>query len=137
MTTTTTAPAHLRAVPGGRLPRTARELFDALPDLVLAPPGCPRRAGRELMASGLIMAAEVVDEDSTHQDRRDKPAVYAQGGVPILLVVDPIATPATLTLYRHPDGGAYRVVTTVAVGEPLALPGPVGVTLDTSAIVKD
>ncbi|GAA3014529.1 hypothetical protein GCM10017559_42280 [Streptosporangium longisporum] len=103
-----------------------------IPDFALAPADCPRWGTLELRSSGLIMVAEIVSPESARADRDDKPRVYAAGGVPVMLLVDPIATPATVTVLSDPEGGAYQAVTRVQLGKPLHLPSPVGFDLDTS-----
>lgn len=102
------------------------------PDFVLAPADCPRRGARELLSSGLLMVAEIVSPGSTVDDRDRKPAVYASGGVPVMLLVDPVAAPATVTVLSDPKEGEYRTSTRVEMGSSLHLPEPVGFTLDTS-----
>lgn len=103
-----------------------------VPDFVLAPADCPRWGDRELLSSGLLMVAEIVSPGSTVDDRDRKPAIYASGGVPVMLLVDPVATPATVTVLSDPKEGEYRTSTRVEPGSPLHLPEPVGFTLDTS-----
>jgi Uma2 family endonuclease len=102
------------------------------PDYVVAPLECPLWGDRELVSSGLIMVAEVVSAGSVRQDREDKPRVYARGGVPIFLMIDPIATTPSVTVHSGIEDGAYRVISTVPVGTPVHLPDPIGVELDTS-----
>ncbi|MFF5207076.1 Uma2 family endonuclease [Streptosporangium sp. NPDC000396] len=103
-----------------------------VPDFTLAPTDCPRWGSLELFSSGLIMVAEVVSPGSVRVDRDDKPRIYAGGGVPIMLLVDPIATPPTVTILSDPEGGAYRDMTQVQMGKPIKIPAPVDVELDTS-----
>ncbi len=102
------------------------------PDFVLAPADCPRWGARELLSSGLLMVAEIVSPGSAVDDRDRKPAVYASGGVPVMLLVDPVAAPATVTVLSDPKEGEYRTSTRVEMGSRLHLPEPVGFTLDTS-----
>ncbi|MEU9830568.1 Uma2 family endonuclease [Streptosporangium sp. NPDC048047] len=104
------------------------------PDFVLAPADCPRWGERELLSSGLLMVAEVVSPGSAVDDRDRKPGLYAAGLVPVMLLVDPVASPATVTVFSEPKGGEYRTVTRVDMGDLLRLPAPLDVTLDTSAL---
>ncbi|MEU1730038.1 Uma2 family endonuclease [Streptosporangium sp. NPDC020145] len=106
------------------------------PDFVLAPPDCPRWGERELLSSGLIMVAEIVSPGSVADDRDRKPGVYALGEVPVMVIIDPVATPATVTVLSDPKEGAYLTSTRVAMGSPVHLPEPVGFTLDTSVFVR-
>jgi hypothetical protein len=98
-----------------------------IPDLVLAPPGAPLWGRRELRSDGLVMVGEVVSEGSVDDDRKYKPGMYAAGDVPLMLLVDPIADPATVTIFSHPKDGAYA-----HSGEPLHIPEPVDFILDTA-----
>lgn len=102
------------------------------PDYALYPPDCPRWGTTELLSTGLVMVAEVVSPGSLARDRSEKPTVYAVGQVPIYLLIDPLATPPSVTVFSDIDDGAYRTITTVAMGTTLMLPAPVDFELDTS-----
>ncbi|MER5323676.1 Uma2 family endonuclease [Streptosporangium roseum] len=106
------------------------------PDFVLAPADCPRWGDRELLSSGLYLVAEIVSPGSVVEDRDRKPGIYASGQVPIMIIVDPVATPATVTVLSDPKDGVYLTSTRVAVGSPVHIPEPVGFTLDTSVFEK-
>lgn len=102
------------------------------PDYVLSPRNCPRWGSLELLSSHLIMVAEVVSPSSVVRDRKEKPRIYATGGVPVYLLVDPLDERPTITVFSHIDEGAYRSIHKVAVGTPLYLPQPVDFELDTT-----
>jgi Uma2 family endonuclease len=102
------------------------------PDFVLAPADCPRWGERELLSSGLIMVAEVVSSGSTRQDRQEKPHLYALGGVPVFLLIDPLADPPAVTAFSDIRQGAYQTISKMPMGGIIELPDPVGVKLDTS-----
>ncbi|AWS40985.1 Uma2 family endonuclease [Streptosporangium sp. 'caverna'] len=106
------------------------------PDFVLAPADCPRWGARELLSSGLLMVAEIVSPGSVVDDRDRKPDLYASGLVPVMLLIDPVATPATVTVLSDPKEGEYQTLTRVAVGSALHIPEPVGFTLETSVFEK-
>ncbi|MBB4940076.1 Uma2 family endonuclease [Streptosporangium album] len=106
------------------------------PDFVLAPADCPRWGDRELLSSGLLMVAEIVSPGSVVDDRDRKPDLYAAGLVPVMLLVDPVAAPATVTVFSDPKGGEYQTFSRVSVGSPLHLPDPVGFTLETSVFER-
>ncbi len=108
-----------------------------VPDFSMGPKDAPRWGDRELMSNGLILGAEVVSSNSTREDREDKPLLYARGGLPLLLVVDPEANPKTVTIYSNPTENGYQTTTTVKMGEKLPIPDPVNITLDTSAFLED
>ncbi|MEU8034945.1 Uma2 family endonuclease [Streptosporangium sp. NPDC049078] len=103
-----------------------------VPDFVLAPEDCPRWGDRELRSSGLLMVAEIVSPGSIFDDRDRKPAIYASGGVPVMLLINPVVSPATVTVLSDPKEGEYRTSTRVEIGSRLHLPEPVDFTLDTS-----
>ena len=107
-----------------------------VPDYVLAPPDCPRWRDRELLSSGLLMVAEIVSPGSIRQDREDRPKLYATGGIPVYLLIDPVSEPPTATVFSEIDKGAYRVTTTVPLGRTIHLPAPVDVKLDTAIFTK-
>lgn len=102
------------------------------PDFVLAPLDCPLWGERELLSSKLIMVAEVVSKGSAIRDREEKPPLYATGGIPIYLLIDPIAKSPSVTVYSEIGDGEYLASATVPFGTPLRLPAPIGFELDTS-----
>jgi Uma2 family endonuclease len=102
------------------------------PDYVLSPAKCPRWGEGELLSSGVLMVAEVVSRSSTHTDRESKRRLYAVGGVPVYLLIDPIAQEPAVTAFSEIKDGVYQAMTTVIVGTPIKLPTPVGLDLDTS-----
>ncbi|MEU4226110.1 Uma2 family endonuclease [Nonomuraea sp. NPDC026600] len=102
------------------------------PDYLLSPPNCRRWGEYELLSSHVLLVAEVVSPSSIHRDHHEKQEVYAQGGVPVYLLIDPIADqPATIVFSEIKDG-AYQKTTRVVMGTPLYLPKPIDFELDTS-----
>jgi Uma2 family endonuclease len=116
-------------LPGSRLPYE--------PDFVMAPKDAPRWGDREVFTDGLIMVGEVVSPGSVQIDRDDKPRIYAGGGVPILLLVDPLGEPGTVTVFSEPKDGRYARSTSVALGEKLHIPEPVDFAFDTSVLLDE
>ena len=47
------------------------------------------------------------------------------------LLVDPVASPPSVTVFSEPKEGAYQVTTRVSFGAPLRIPGPIDFLLDT------
>ncbi|WP_093169912.1 Uma2 family endonuclease [Sinosporangium album] len=105
------------------------------PDFVLAPADCPRWGERELLSSGLIMAAEVVSPGSVEQDRVAKPRIYAGGGVPMMLLIDLVASPPAVTVFSDPREGVYQAVGKVPMGTSLYLPHPIDLDVDTAVFL--
>ncbi|MER6946168.1 Uma2 family endonuclease [Nonomuraea sp. NPDC000554] len=121
-----------RGAPGGTNVCIEGSRDSLVPDYVLSPPDCPRWGTLELKSSGVLMVAEVVSPSSMHTDHHEKRRIYAQGGVPVYLLIDPRPKHPTVTVFSHLDDGAYQTRTSVAMGTPLLLPHPVDFELDTS-----
>ncbi|MDP9841042.1 Uma2 family endonuclease [Streptosporangium lutulentum] len=103
-----------------------------VPDYCLAPVNAPLWGDRELLSSTLIMVAEIVSPGSTDTDRAVKPRIYAGCGIPIVLIIDPVASPPAITVLSDPVEGTYRTTTNTEMGKPVRLPSPVDFDLDTS-----
>jgi hypothetical protein len=85
----------------------------------------------ELDSSRMHLVAEVVSLVTASDDRHVKPLVYAQGQVPLYLLVDV----ETVTVFSDPRDGEYRAQATVTIGEKLPLPKPFGIEIDTGVLV--
>ncbi|MBY8877436.1 Uma2 family endonuclease [Streptomyces sp. PLK6-54] len=108
----------------------------AIPDGVLAPRGYFLDAGDWAEPGGVLMTVEVTsyDRDTTQRDRVDKPRAYAEAGVPVFVLVDRDA--GQVIAHSKPSNGCYRDVHAVVFGEPITLPEPVGLTLDTQELLQ-
>jgi Uma2 family endonuclease len=106
-----------------------------IPDLMIAPKDAPRFGDNELLAHGVLLVAEVVSPSSQRRDRVAKPRAYAQGGVPLYLLIDQIADPATVTLFSDPAQTSYRTSDRAETGSELRLPEPFGIALDTRRLL--
>lgn len=109
------------------------EASEPVPDLVVVAPEILPPSGR-LMPSGLItMVVEVVSKTSVERDYRVKRAIYAAGGIPAYLIVDPIM--AQCVLLTQPEGEGeradYKEPMKTKFGEPLFIEA-LGVELDTT-----
>lgn len=113
--------------------RATRERL--IPDLMVAPKGARQFGDNELLASGVLLAAEVVSPGSQRRDRKLKPRAYAQGAVPLYLITDHFATPPAVTLYSRPGSDGYTRCQNAASGQPLHLPEPFGIDLDTARLL--
>ncbi|MGW0590401.1 Uma2 family endonuclease [Streptosporangium sp. NPDC002607] len=103
-----------------------------VPDYCLVPVDAPLWGDREILSSGLILVAEIVSPGSMEMDRATKPRIYAGCGIPIMLIVDPVASPPAVTVLSDPEDGSYRTMTHTEMGKPLRIPSPVDFDLDTS-----
>lgn len=108
----------------------------AIVDGVLAP--WKQFAGQDDWAEpdGVLMSVEVTsfDSDTDRRDRREKPSAYAAVGIPVHLLVD--RDSCSVTVFTKPDTehARYRDAHTVPFGEPVTIPGPVNIELDTEEL---
>jgi Uma2 family endonuclease len=106
-----------------------------IPDLMVAPKDAPGFGDNELLGHEVLLVAEVVSPHSQSRDRVAKPRAYAQGRVPLYLLIDQLADPATVTLFSDPGENEYRSCHAAAAGQPLRLPEPFGIALDTRRLL--
>ncbi|MQY21468.1 Uma2 family endonuclease [Nocardia macrotermitis] len=108
----------------------------ARPDGVLAPTDTFLGAGEWAPAEQVLMAVEVTsrDSDTNQRDRIEKPAAYAQAGIPVYLLVD--RDSKEVVVFAEPDEARYQVVHRYAFGHEVVLPAPVSMTLDTTPLVE-
>lgn len=105
----------------------------AIPDLLVVPDEAIDNAEEwRLPPDEVRLAAEITSPPTRERDRSFKLDSYAKAGIPIYLVIDPLESDGTVTVYHRPDrSGAYRLHQTVEFGTELALPKPFG-KLDTA-----
>ncbi|MGW0182493.1 Uma2 family endonuclease [Nocardia sp. NPDC003345] len=82
----------------------------------------------------VLMVVEVTsrDRDTEQRDRREKPVAYAATGIPVYLLID--REFGEITVFSHPVDSRYQRRVTVAIGDHVELPDPVGVALDTEPL---
>ncbi|MBD9730501.1 Uma2 family endonuclease [Streptomyces sp. H28] len=104
-----------------------------IPDLVVAPVRDHTDPETHIPAALAELVVEVTSRSNARHDRVSKPAAYAAAGIPLFLLVDRWAPegPAA-TLYGDPEGDVYRPLLTAKFGEPLKLPAPFGLVIDTA-----
>lgn len=110
--------------------RATRERL--IPDLMVAPKDAPQFADNELLAGGVLLAVEVVSPWSQRRDREIKARAYAQGAVPLYLLIDHLSVPPVVTLHSQPGQDSYTRAQRATAGQPLHLPEPFGLDLDTA-----
>ncbi|WP_030345739.1 Uma2 family endonuclease [Streptomyces sp. NRRL S-1022] len=109
-----------------------------IPDLVVAPRQERPESDSHLPAALAELVVEVTSKSNAGHDRVSKPAAYATAGIPLYLLVDRWAPGGpTVTLYGEPKGDVYRVLKAVKFGDPVELPEPFGLTLDTGEFPVD
>jgi Uma2 family endonuclease len=106
-----------------------------IPDLMVAPAGAQPFDDNELVAQGVLLTAEVISPSSRRQDLEVKPRAYAQGGVPLYLLIDRFADPAVVILFSQPGSDGYQHRQTAPAGQPLRLPAPFDLDLDTARLL--
>jgi Uma2 family endonuclease len=106
-----------------------------IPDLAVAPEEVLRsESGNFIPAAAAELVVEITSKSNADHDRIKKAAGYAQAGVPLYLLIDSWAPGGpTVTLYGEPKGDVYRVLSAVKFGEPIKLPAPFDLTIDTAA----
>ncbi|GAA1399247.1 Uma2 family endonuclease [Kitasatospora putterlickiae] len=105
------------------------------PDLVVIERGAVKGPGRLVPAPAVTLVVEVVSKTSVLRDYRTKRELYAEGAVPVYLIVDPIKGLCVLLTEPTPAGASglpdYVAERTTKFGEPVPL-DLLGVVLDTS-----
>ncbi|MEU2247598.1 Uma2 family endonuclease [Streptomyces sp. NPDC019224] len=107
---------------------------NAKPDGALAPEGSFAGEGEWADPGQVVMVVEVTsyDSDTDKRDREEKPAAYAQTGIPVYLLIDR-GTCETL-VYSEPDGDTYASLLRRPFGRTVELPAPLGFALDTEPL---
>jgi Uma2 family endonuclease len=114
------------------IPATRERL---IPDLMVTSADAAPFSECELLAPGVLLVAEVVSPWSRRRDREQKPRAYAQGGVPLYVLVDRFDKPPAVTLFSQPGEHGYGKHEVAAAGEALRLPKPFGIALDTARLL--
>ncbi|ANB08197.1 restriction endonuclease [Streptomyces ambofaciens] len=103
-----------------------------IPDIVVAQLPDHAESDTHIPAALAQLVVEVTSRSNARHDRVSKPAAYATAGIPLYLLVDRWAPGGpTATLYGEPKGDVYRVLGAAKFGDPLRLPAPFDLTLDT------
>ncbi|WP_030779131.1 Uma2 family endonuclease [Streptomyces sp. NRRL S-920] len=109
-----------------------------IPDLVVIPLADVEPTQTHVPAGAAELVVEVTSPSNARHDRISKPAAYATAGIPLYLLIDRWAPGGpTITLYGEPRGDVYRVLSACKFGEPVKLPEPFDVEIDTSEFPTD
>lgn len=114
-----------------------------LPDLMIAPQDAEQYDDMHILGHSALLVVEVCSRGTRSIDWDEKPLEYARAGVPLLLIVDPVTDPATVTLMSLPRKDLamddlrepYERVETVHAGESLRLPTPFDIDLATGELL--
>lgn len=101
-----------------------------IPDATFAPTSLRLFRGAEswMPCDGVAMTVEVTSA-RPRSDRETKRRCYAQGGIPLYLLVD--RDKSSVTLFSEPENGDYRQSCTLPFGKAVALPEPFAFDLET------
>jgi Uma2 family endonuclease len=102
------------------------------PDVLVVPPDPGLWGNDHVFGKDTLLVVEVVSKSSGHDDHEVKPRGCALGKVPLYLVVDTFAE--RVRLLSRPGEKGYDHEVEVRLGEPLELPAPWSLTLDTAAL---
>ena len=103
-----------------------------IPDLVVAPRREDAESDTHIPAALAELVVEVTCKSNARHDRVGKPAACAAAGIPFYLLVDRWAPEGpTAILYSEPKGDVYRPWSTAKFGEPIKLPAPFDLVIDT------
>jgi Uma2 family endonuclease len=109
------------------------EASEPVPDLVVVAPEILPASGRLLPSALITMVVEVVSKTSVDRDYGVKRSIYAAGGVPVYLIVDPVM--AQCVVLTGPEGvgekADYKGQKIWKFGETVPLP-TLGLDVDTS-----
>jgi hypothetical protein len=116
-----------------------------VPDLLVARHDVAEVDGNLVGAGVLLVAAIVPAPVERHEHLAVRPKAYATAGVALCLVADPTESLPVVTLFSHPipvkerdaeERFVYARMTVVSAGEPLDLPEPFRITLDTAGLFR-
>ncbi|MER5641522.1 Uma2 family endonuclease [Kitasatospora sp. NPDC002227] len=107
----------------------------ARPDAALASDGAFTGKGEWADPDDVLMVVEVTsyDRDADRRDLVEKPAAYAESGIPVYLLID--RERGRIVVHTEPVDGRYHE-RTYFFGDTVALPAPVGITLDDTEVLK-
>ncbi|MES4908253.1 MULTISPECIES: Uma2 family endonuclease [unclassified Streptomyces] len=102
-----------------------------IPDVTFAPVEHDLFRGAEswMPCEGVWMVVEVTST-KPDRDREVKRHCYANGGIPLYLLVD--REKSSVTLFSDPEKADYREVVTVSFGKSIDLPAPFSFPLETA-----
>lgn len=104
-----------------------------MPDIAVVPERALAGDTCFVPADAAELVVEMTSRTTAVNDRTHKLAGCAAAGVPLYLLIDGLAPGGPMiTLYGEPTDGVYRILRAVRFGEPVKLPEPFGLTIDTA-----
>jgi len=104
-----------------------------IPDLVVIPRDAPREFKTRALSTHALLAVEITSKGNAATDRTTKRDAYARGGVDAYVLIDAWEEPwPRVTVFSEPSAGGYERSVTRPFGEPVHIPEPIGMDLDTS-----
>ncbi|MFF0389757.1 Uma2 family endonuclease [Kitasatospora sp. NPDC004615] len=103
------------------------------PDLTYLPEAAMATTANQVPADLALIAVEIVSPSNPENDWVGKLRDYPLMQIPMYLLVD--ASQKTVTLFREPEAGRYRMREDAAFGETVHIPTPFGFTLDTTVLL--
>ncbi|MEU5024865.1 Uma2 family endonuclease [Streptomyces milbemycinicus] len=102
-----------------------------IPDVTFAPveQDLFREAESWMPCEGVSMVVEVTSS-KPDRDREAKRHCYANGGIPLYLLVD--REKGSVTLFSDPEKAEYQEAATVSFGKSIGLPAPFSFSLETA-----
>ncbi|MEV7319051.1 Uma2 family endonuclease [Streptomyces sp. NPDC093970] len=109
-----------------------------MPDIVVVPERALAGDAGFVPADRAELVVEITSRPTAFNDRTHKAAGCAAAGIPLYLLIDGWAPggPA-ITLFGEPADGVYRILRAVGFGDPVKLPEPFGLTIDTAEFPVD
>jgi Uma2 family endonuclease len=108
-----------------------------MPDLLVYPNEKLPGTGNTAPAEHALLAVEITSPSNASHDRECKPEAYAQGSVPLYLLVDRLDRDGPhVTLYSMPEDGVYQSMTRAPFGETITLPEPFDLKIDTGTFPR-
>ncbi|WP_189265840.1 Uma2 family endonuclease [Streptomyces fuscichromogenes] len=109
-----------------------------MPDLAVVPEEALAGDAYFVPVDRAELVVEITSKATLTNDRTHKAAGCAEAGVPLYLLIDGLAPGGpTITLYGEPRDGVYRILRAVKFGDPIKLPEPFDLTIDTAEFPVD
>jgi len=103
-----------------------------IPDLLVIPGSAVTSGGLTVSAADALLAVEITSKSNAHHDRKLKVWSYAHAPVPLYLLIDRYdAEGPHSILYSTPADGSYQQTVRIPFGQPIPLPAPFSVEIDT------